>query len=617
MSMAASLAAMLIGADVTALGTVAASKGADVGKSFAESFGAQMASITKMEPKTDAGQSESVRQQTAMDGVIASVKGEGEGEGNGDMTAAAFVALMKPGAAAQPVSMLKVDAELKVDGQMSPSSARALMTTAVVGTGVQVAQSASVETSRSTAVLMKSPVVVLHDASDSVKGLGVGEEAESLEPVATVKGEPTTEAAPIVSPIHTFAQNGSPQSASQWETPAPAKAVVDALGQINVLRSEKKFVEKGSDAKISVEEASSVKTAAKKQENTKATLGPKAVDTAKEPAGNAGLNGASAASAPGQAAVVSAACIVAAPNVSGCKPQIVSQSAVENVPVRPTGNLKQSAQTANTAKDEGVTKQAPVPGKTSVRGPEIAGPSGGDSLLLQKGDLTVKTSPVPAAGVRVTKEQSGNATAQLVHSVTNAAVSVANMTTGSSVIHAAVVVSQKGATADASGAVMAAHAGNGESSSMQMQSTDGGHRTFTTTPTVLEVGIPSGTQGWLKVRAELAGGGVNASVSAASSAGQEMLHRELPGLTAYLRQEKVAVNSVVVHAPAGDAFRGLSGGLGNGVGGQMQGQGRSGRQPTSTASQMFFEGARIPEGDEVLTAVQSLRGGGGWLSVRV
>src|SRR4029077_15043197 len=54
---------------------------------------------------------------------------------------------------------------------------------------------------------------------------------------------------------------------------------------------------------------------------------------------------------------------------------------------------------------------------------------------------------------------------------------------------------------------------------------------------------------WLRVRAEMTdGGAVNASVSATSSAGQEMLHRELPALTAYLQEEKVAVNAVVVHA---------------------------------------------------------------------
>jgi hypothetical protein len=78
---------------------------------------------------------------------------------------------------------------------------------------------------------------------------------------------------------------------------------------------------------------------------------------------------------------------------------------------------------------------------------------------------------------------------------------------------------------------------------------DGMPRMLTATPTMLEVGIQNGTHGWLKVRAEMAdGGAVNASVSAVSSAGQEMLHRELPALTAYLQDEKVVVNEVVIHA---------------------------------------------------------------------
>ena len=54
--------------------------------------------------------------------------------------------------------------------------------------------------------------------------------------------------------------------------------------------------------------------------------------------------------------------------------------------------------------------------------------------------------------------------------------------------------------------------------------------------------MANGTQGWLKIRAEMTDGGVvNASVSATTSAGQEMLHRELPSLTAYLQQEQIGV----------------------------------------------------------------------------
>ena len=95
---------------------------------------------------------------------------------------------------------------------------------------------------------------------------------------------------------------------------------------------------------------------------------------------------------------------------------------------------------------------------------------------------------------------------------------------------------------------------------------DGMPRMLAATPTSLEVGIQNGTNGWLKVRAEMADDGVvNASVSSPSPTAIEMLHRELPALTAYLQEEKVAVNTVVVHAASsaggeGRSFLGADGG---------------------------------------------------------
>ena len=144
------------------------------------------------------------------------------------------------------------------------------------------------------------------------------------------------------------------------------------------------------------------------------------------------------------------------------------------------------------------------------------------------------------------------------------------------------------------------------------------------TPTALEVGIQDGTHGWLKVRAEMADGGVvNASVSAASSTGQEMLHRELPAITAYLQQEKVAVNAIAVHTPfaAGAEPRSATGM--DGSGGQTpQGHERG------EAQQNIRKG--LPVAPDEATSYQSLHGvdedgslslatyasGGSWLSVR-
>jgi hypothetical protein len=156
-------------------------------------------------------------------------------------------------------------------------------------------------------------------------------------------------------------------------------------------------------------------------------------------------------------------------------------------------------------------------------------------------------------------------------------------------------------------------------------SMDGMPRMLTATPTALEVGIQNGTHGWLKVRAEMVDGGVvNASVSAASSAGQEMLHRELPAMTAYLQEEKVAVNAIVVHAPLAAGAESRSSTGTDGAGGQTpQRSNEEGEQ------QQNVRKAISDSPDEAMT-YQSLHGidadgslslatyasGGSWLSVR-
>lgn len=152
-------------------------------------------------------------------------------------------------------------------------------------------------------------------------------------------------------------------------------------------------------------------------------------------------------------------------------------------------------------------------------------------------------------------------------------------------------------------------------------------RTLSATPTALEVGIPDGTHGWLKVRAEMTDGGVvNASVSAASSASQEMLHRELPSLTAYLQTEKVAVNSVVVHPTVGTGTdsRGYSAGTESGASGQTpQGSNEGGEQRQSSVNadaeatedvSSYQESRGV--GEDGTLPLTVYEGGGSWLSVR-
>lgn len=146
-------------------------------------------------------------------------------------------------------------------------------------------------------------------------------------------------------------------------------------------------------------------------------------------------------------------------------------------------------------------------------------------------------------------------------------------------------------------------------------------RTIVSTPTVLEVGVANGTHGWLKVRAEMTSAGtVNASLATTSTSGQEMLHRELPALTAYLHNERVAVNTIVVQqasAAAPDLHGHTAGTMGDGRGqaGQNSGQpGGESRQQSARYQEPVYRG--WSEGREELPPLVRYVSGGGWLSVR-
>jgi len=146
------------------------------------------------------------------------------------------------------------------------------------------------------------------------------------------------------------------------------------------------------------------------------------------------------------------------------------------------------------------------------------------------------------------------------------------------------------------------------------------------TPTELEVGIQDGTHGWLKVRAEMAEGRgvVNASVSAASSAGQEMLHRELPALTAYLLEEKVSVNAVIVHGPSAIAAESRRAAGMDGAGGQTPQRNNEGEEQQQNVRKTTLIGTGEAAAYRSLHGVDqdgsiplaAYASGGSWLSVR-
>lgn len=145
-------------------------------------------------------------------------------------------------------------------------------------------------------------------------------------------------------------------------------------------------------------------------------------------------------------------------------------------------------------------------------------------------------------------------------------------------------------------------------------------RTLLATPTSIEVGIPGGSHGWLKLRAEMtADGSIQASMSPSSLSHADELRRELPSLTTYLHQEQIPVSSVAIHEPArthsvSDTPGGMN--LNSGTGGEARDSqnGEKRMQEFSRDEPIRF----LAETDEERTDWPLLSGGRGrgWLSVR-
>lgn len=152
-------------------------------------------------------------------------------------------------------------------------------------------------------------------------------------------------------------------------------------------------------------------------------------------------------------------------------------------------------------------------------------------------------------------------------------------------------------------------------------------KTLVATPNVLEVGVASGTHGWLKVRAEFdRAGDVAASVVATSTATADGLHKELPAISAFLTSEHVGVSSLVVNAAeriAGAQDSTLSAGVDTGQA-SHGGPGRQARESPGPSSGRVREsggdvGLLREPGPIALVRppAPSLSGSGGWINVRV
>ena len=147
------------------------------------------------------------------------------------------------------------------------------------------------------------------------------------------------------------------------------------------------------------------------------------------------------------------------------------------------------------------------------------------------------------------------------------------------------------------------------------------------TPTALEVGMVSGTHGWLKIRAEMEDSVVTASLSARSTVAQEMLHHELPSLTAFLQEERIGGSSLVVRQTSPTSAGDMS------HNSEMQRQGGQMKQEPDSRSDDaqtggnesgwgFGEPTAMREawrslGSEAIYLPVMTGGSGGWLNVRV
>ncbi len=281
--------------------------------------------------------------------------------------------------------------------------------------------------------------------------------------------------------------------------------------------------------------------------------------------------------------------------------------------------------TSPVALDGQVRKEVASGAKAIVTDSAMIVAAGNDPVASPKADISPEKAPavaIRAGSDGENKPQSVRESgAALLHSLGIASAAVVSGNTPGELAPTKLPVG------DAGGHTAGLTAGSREQdgAGVVAQSMDGAPRMLAATPTSLEVGIQNGTHGWLKVRAEMTDGGVvNASVSAASSAGQEMLHRELPALTAYLQEEKVAVNAVIVHSPSAAGMDARSSSGTDGAGGQTpqkNNEGEDQHQNFGKATLNSSDGTTmyrslhgvVEDGSLPLAAYVS---GGSWLSVR-
>ncbi len=230
----------------------------------------------------------------------------------------------------------------------------------------------------------------------------------------------------------------------------------------------------------------------------------------------------------------------------------------------------------------------------------------------------------PAAAAKVAGDAWVGSKAPVVHAESGTAQSgIAAVV--APLIHEEVLGDAKSAAAALHGQTLSAR--TGEYPGMTSAGEGMSHTTLVATPNVLEVGVASGTNGWLKVRAEMDGtGGVSASVVTTTASAAEALHKELPSLSAYLRDESVGVSSLVVNRTEGSAmthdatasFGAGSSGAGSqaGRGGQPgAGETPTVQEPVAAGIEPAVRAARLEPFQGTTPGAAYGTASGGWLNV--
>jgi hypothetical protein len=401
------------------------------------------------------------------------------------------------------------------------------------------------------------------------------------------------------------------------------------LPQIQIPASQREALATGRTQEAAPEKKTAEKTQAGDANQSAVTAKsgavtvPQAADETKSTHG-VGVQGVAPALNPIPAHAAAASALPVAMSVATSNVALNAESGKSAVDSSPASSGSTSSGVAPAFTDgSGSSKSGAHGAKTSVSDRETTPAAPGDPAAPSKPDAKAERSQAAATNAGDDSDTKARTTGEAVVAVVHALASGGEVTSGSAAPVIAGLTKLSGGEGSTSSAGSSNVLGEQDGADGVARSTEPIPRTLSASPTALEVGIPDGTHGWLKVRAEIADGGVvNASVSAASPASQEMLHRELPSLTAYLQSEKVAVNTVVVHptANAGAEARG------NSAGPESGGSGQTPRQSHEGGQQQSFVKTTTGVAEDV-TSYRGLQGidedgtsplasYGSWLSVR-